>query len=153
MWVFVQQLPCECPKDVNLFATFACKIPEYETTGPQVSPYGTIQAPGPILVADFWGHPRRGPDPLINQLIWAIDTDRNIEVDYVKMALTSDNDVSGLDIEMGNPIFMKKCDAVHQLPTEISNLAMKVAKVESKIERGSFRNHDERPHTQVESSE
>jgi hypothetical protein len=104
-------------------------------------------------IANFWGHPQRSPEPLINQLIWAIDTDRNIKVDYVQMASASDNDVSGLDIEMGNPVFMKKCDTVYQLLSEISNLAMKVAKNESMVERGGFRNHDERPDAEAERSE
>ena len=53
-----------------------------------------------MLIANFWGHPQRSPEPLINQLIWAIDTDRNIKVDYVQMASASDNDVSGLDIKI-----------------------------------------------------
>jgi hypothetical protein len=106
-----------------------------------------------MLIANFRDHPRRSPDKPINQLIWAIDTDRNIKVDDVQLASASDNDVSGLDIEVGNAIFMKKYNAVHQLPTEISNLATKLTKFEAKIERGSFRNHDERPHTEIKCCE
>jgi hypothetical protein len=66
------------------------------------------------------------------------------------MGSTSDNDVSRLDIEVSNPIFVKKCNTVHQLPAKIGNLAIKVTKIESKIKRSSFRSHDERPNAEFE---
>jgi hypothetical protein len=62
------------------------------------------------------------PAPATNQRIWAIDTDRNIKVDYEQL-VWKDNYVSGFDVEVGNTVAMQKGDAIQQLATKIHDLA------------------------------
>ena len=47
-----------------------------------------------------------------------------IKVDYEPFVLKGD-DVLRLDVDVGNTVAMQKCDALHQLATEIRNLAEK----------------------------
>jgi hypothetical protein len=65
-------------------------------------------------MANLWGHPSRSPAPAIDQRIWAIDTDRDIKVDYEQLVWKG-NDVLGLDVEVGNTVAMQKCDTLYQL--------------------------------------
>jgi hypothetical protein len=83
-------------------------------------------------MANLWSHPSRSPAPTIDQRIWAIDTDRDIKVDYEQLVGTG-NDVLGLDVEVGNIVVMQKSDTLYQLLTEIHNLAAKHPECESKI--------------------
>jgi len=69
---------------------------------------------------------------VIDQRIWAIDTDRDIKVDY-KQLVSKGNDVLGFDVEVGNAVAMQKCDTLYQLSAEIHNLAAKHPEYESKI--------------------
>ena len=69
---------------------------------------------------------------MIDQRIWAIDTDRDIKVDY-KQLVSKGNDVLGFDVEVGNTAAMQKYDTLYQLSTEIHNLVAKHPECESKI--------------------
>jgi protein gp37 len=66
------------------------------------------------------------------QRFWAIDTDRDIEVDYEQSVWTGNN-VLWLDVEVGNTAAMQKCDTLYQLPAKIHNLAAKHSECESMI--------------------
>jgi hypothetical protein len=83
-------------------------------------------------MANLWGHPSRSPAPAIDQRRWAIDTDRDVKVDYEQL-VWSDNDVLGLDVEVGNSAAMQKCDTLYQLLTEIHNVVVKHSECESII--------------------
>jgi hypothetical protein len=74
-------------------------------------------------MANLWGHPSTSPAPAIDQRRWAIDTDRDVEVDYEQF-VSNDNDVLGLDVEVGNTLAMQKCDTLYQLLTEIHNVVV-----------------------------
>jgi hypothetical protein len=81
-------------------------------------------------MADLWGHPSGSPAPAIDQRIWAIDTDRDVEIDYEQSVFKNDY-VSGLDVEMSNITAMQKCDALYQLATKIRALVAKRLECES----------------------
>ena len=83
-------------------------------------------------MANFWGHPPGSPAPTIDQHIWAIDTDRDIKIDY-KQLVFKGNYVLGLDVEVGNMASMQTRDAINQLVTEIRTLVAKYPEFESKI--------------------
>ena len=83
-------------------------------------------------MANLRGHLSRSPTPAINQDIWAIDMDRDIEVNY-EQSIWTGNDVLGLDVEVGNTMAMQKCDTLYQLLTKIHNLAAKHSECESMI--------------------
>jgi len=100
-------------------------------------------------MANLWGHPSRSPAPAIDQRIWAIDTDRDVEVDYEQL-VWNDNDIWGLDVEVGNTLAMQKCDTLYQLPTEIHNVVVSHLECESIIQGGGFGEQDERPRIQFE---
>jgi hypothetical protein len=72
-------------------------------------------------MANLWGHPSRSPAPAIGQRRWAIDTDRDVEVDYEQF-FWKDDDVLGLDVKVGNTLAVQKCDTLYQLPTEIHSV-------------------------------
>jgi hypothetical protein len=74
-------------------------------------------------MANLWGHPSASPAPAIDQRRWAIDTDRDVKVDYEQL-VSKDNDVLGLDVEVGNTLAMQKCDTLYQLLTEIHNVVV-----------------------------
>jgi hypothetical protein len=83
-------------------------------------------------MANLRGHPSRSPAPAINQGIWAIDTDRDIEVDY-EQSIWMGNNVLGLDVKVGNTMAMQKCDTLYQLLAKIHNLAAKHSECKSMI--------------------
>ena len=59
-------------------------------------------------MANLWGHPFKSPAPAIDQCIWAIDTDRDIKVDY-EQSVSKDNNVLGLDVKVSDTTAMEKC--------------------------------------------
>jgi hypothetical protein len=83
-------------------------------------------------MANLRGHPFKSPAPAIYQRIWAIDTDRDIKVNYEQLVWKG-NDVWGLDVEVGNTVAMLKRDTLHQLVTEIIYVVAKHPECESKI--------------------